>query len=482
MTGYVIGSLCSGYEGLGTGAAAALGGTPRLAWVSDNDPGASAILAHRFPGVPNLGDLRAADWGGIEVPDVLCAGFPCQGASSAGKRKGVEDERWLWPDIAAGLGRMGTLPRLLVLENVPGLLTVSNGHAMAQVIYSLARLGYVGRYGLYSASGWAGAPHRRRRWFCLAWHASRWDATDPARLGSGASAADSEYGPEPERARSPRREEGERASAGIGPESRGDVSAADAGRPGLQGPDGTQGHSDGQRQAPDDGRGGLDARSHAAADAAGARRGRGEDPGADRGAACEGDGDAREAARRGQPERDGAGAGDGHLALLKTPTAQLGSNGGSQHPGKRRAGGHGPTLDDQVSWELLPTPAAGNFSDGESLESWEARRQRNLAKGINGNGQGTPLAVEWGRYEPAIRRWEGILGRPAPCPAEPGKNGNRRLSAEFAEWLMGLPSGWVTGVPGLARTAQLRAIGNGVVPQQAAAAVRHLLRPAVRDA
>jgi hypothetical protein len=42
---------------------------------------------------------------------------------------------------------------------------------------------------------------------------------------------------------------------------------------------------------------------------------------------------------------------------------------------------------------LLPTPAAGNFNDGESPESWEARRQANLAKKINGNGQGTPLAI-----------------------------------------------------------------------------------------
>ncbi len=42
---------------------------------------------------------------------------------------------------------------------------------------------------------------------------------------------------------------------------------------------------------------------------------------------------------------------------------------------------------------LRPTPAAGNFNDGESPESWEARRQANLAKGINGNGQGTPLAM-----------------------------------------------------------------------------------------
>ena len=58
------------------------------------------------------------------------------------------------------------------------------------------------------------------------------------------------------------------------------------------------------------------------------------------------------------------------------------------------AGAHGtggPDLRTAVS--LLPTPTAGNPNDGESLESWEARRQRNLAKGINGNGQGTPLAI-----------------------------------------------------------------------------------------
>ncbi|WP_257135473.1 hypothetical protein [Streptomyces sp. b94] len=40
---------------------------------------------------------------------------------------------------------------------------------------------------------------------------------------------------------------------------------------------------------------------------------------------------------------------------------------------------------------------------------------------------------------------------------------------------MGLPAGWVTGVPGLSRTAQLKALGNGVVPQQATAALRLLL-------
>lgn len=408
MSGYAIGSLCSGYEGLGAGVADALGGSPQLAWVSDNDPGASAILAHRFPGVLNLGDLRGIGWGKIEQADVLCAGFPCQPVSGAGKRKGIQDERWIWPEIAAGIGQLGTLPRLLVLENVDRLLTASHGYAMGQVICSLAALGYVGRYGLYAASEWAGAPHRRLRWFCLAWHSSATDATDPDRLGL----------------------------------------AADAGRGELQ------------------------------------RRGV---PGLLGGPAAEeqGEGDQRERAGDAAGHRGAAAPGRGELALLKTPTAQLAVNGGSQHPDKRRAGGHGPTLDDQVSHEiaLLATPTTSLLKGGVVQDSKGKRDLRIDMAGLFPDvlPQGE-ITVEWGKYEPAIRRWERITGLPAPCPVEPGKTGNRRLAPPFPEWMMGLPPGWVTGVPGLTRSAQLRAIGNGVVPQQVTAAVRDLLGPAVRHA
>ena len=82
-------------------------------------------------------------------------------------------------------------------------------------------------------------------------------------------------------------------------------------------------------------------------------------------------------------------------------------------------------------------------------------------------------AGAWGDYAPAIRRWGRILGRPAPAPTEPGRNGPR-LSPRFVEWMMGLPAGHVTDVPGLARNAQLKALGNGVVPQQAALALSML--------
>ena len=77
----------------------------------------------------------------------------------------------------------------------------------------------------------------------------------------------------------------------------------------------------------------------------------------------------------------------------------------------------------------------------------------------------------YGRYEPVVRRWETVTGTIAPPPTELNTNGKPRLNVEFASWMMGLPKGWVTGVPGLSRAQQLKAIGNGVVPQQAAAAL-----------
>lgn len=131
---------------------------------------------------------------------------------------------------------------------------------------------------------------------------------------------------------------------------------------------------------------------------------------------------------------------------------------------------------------LLPTPSAGVFNDGEDLGSWRKRKEANLAKEINGNGQGLPLAIaaqdeiNWGRYSSAIFFWENLLARKAPLPTEPtGRNGNPRLSPRFVEWMMGLPQGWVTGVPGLKRKGQLHSLGNGVVPQQAEMALRLLL-------
>ena len=90
-----------------------------------------------------------------------------------------------------------------------------------------------------------------------------------------------------------------------------------------------------------------------------------------------------------------------------------------------------------------------------------------------GESRGHPRIV-WGKYAPAIRRWESVLDRAAPAPTTPGRNDRPRLNPQFVEWMMGLPDGWVTG-HGLSAAKELKMLGNGVVPQQAHAAITQLL-------
>ncbi|MEY9848460.1 hypothetical protein ABH940_005563 [Streptacidiphilus sp. BW17] len=93
------------------------------------------------------------------------------------------------------------------------------------------------------------------------------------------------------------------------------------------------------------------------------------------------------------------------------------------------------------------------------------------------DGARAVAAERWGVYSPAINRWQRAT-RPAPEPTD----SRGRLAPQFVEWVMGLEPGWVTGVPGLSRPAQLTALGNGVVPQQAAEALRRLAPPSCRHA
>jgi hypothetical protein len=158
-------------------------------------------------------------------------------------------------------------------------------------------------------------------------------------------------------------------------------------------------------------------------------------------------------------ERPTCVTGGSALPLLPTPTvadanrgpANLGSNGSAQHPDKRKAGGHGPTLEDEVVFLLNVTPEDELPDDGpHSPAEW------------------------WGEFAPAVYRWETIRQTAAPVPVIRGPRGGVKLSPEFAEWLMGLEPGWVTNVPGLSHREKLERIGNGVVPHQAFAAFREL--------
>ena len=159
-----VGSLCTGIAGLEHGLRLA-GVHVNPVFVSDIDNGANTWLAANMPNTPNLGDFTELD----ELPevDIITAGFPCQPFSTAGKRGGLDDERYLFDDIARLVGRMESRP-LLFLENVPGLLTANNGDAMGRVVHSLAEIGYRITWGTLPAAA-VGAPHQRLRWWGLAY-------------------------------------------------------------------------------------------------------------------------------------------------------------------------------------------------------------------------------------------------------------------------------------------------------------------------
>ena len=154
-----IGSLFSGYGGLDLAAQQYFGGD--VAWYSEIEAAACKILAAHHPIVPNLGDITAVDWHAVEPVDVLTGGYPCQPFSHAGKRKGSSDERHLWPFVAVAIDALR--PRVVVLENVRGHLTLGFGDVLADI----SRMRYDARWGLVRASD-AGAPHGRARIFIVA--------------------------------------------------------------------------------------------------------------------------------------------------------------------------------------------------------------------------------------------------------------------------------------------------------------------------
>jgi DNA (cytosine-5)-methyltransferase 1 len=114
-------------------------------------------------------------------------------------------------------------------------------------------------------------------------------------------------------------------------------------------------------------------------------------------------------------------------------------------------------------------PSGGLIRLGDLAVAGAAEQSQGGRGGVNSIGE-----IAWGRYEAAIRRWEAVTGRAAPYPVERGTRGQPRLAAVFSEWLMGLPKGFVTDL-GLPYSAQHRALGNGVVPQQAVVALWQLV-------
>ena len=128
------------------------------------DPFCRTILKYHFPNAKQYEDIRTADftiW--KDRIDVLTGGFPCQPFSLAGKWRGTEDDRYLWP---AMLDVIRTVrPRWVVGENVYGIVNWSEGLVFEQVCADLEAAGYEVQPYIIPACG-VGAPHRRDRcWF-----------------------------------------------------------------------------------------------------------------------------------------------------------------------------------------------------------------------------------------------------------------------------------------------------------------------------
>lgn len=135
----------------------------QIAWQSEIDPYACAVLRKHWPNIPNHGDIRGIRAGAVESVDVLCGGFPCQDISYAGAGAGIAGKRsGLWGEYARIIGELR--PRFVIVENVAALL----GRGMERVLGDLARIGYDAQWSIVSACA-VGAPHVRRRVFLVAY-------------------------------------------------------------------------------------------------------------------------------------------------------------------------------------------------------------------------------------------------------------------------------------------------------------------------
>ena len=166
-------SLFSGVGGLELGVRLAVPGLRVLGYVERDAYAASCLLARMEDQSLAPAPIWSGDIGGFDpepfgggIVDLVLAGFPCQPASTAGARRGTADERWLWPEVVRVVRAVD--PRLLYVENVPGLLTVNGGAAFGEVLEDLAALGFDAEWGCLSASS-VGAPHLRERLFLLAY-------------------------------------------------------------------------------------------------------------------------------------------------------------------------------------------------------------------------------------------------------------------------------------------------------------------------
>lgn len=321
-----------------------------------------------------------------EPVDVVAGGFPCQPVSNAGLRLHDADPRWLWPQMLKVVKYVQ--PRWVLVENVEGLRT----KGLCDVLEGLAECGYDAEWLRVPAAA-VGAPHQRRRYFVVGY---------PSRGG---------------------REEG----ACVFREPTGFVDAANSVVPVA--------NANGERRQEQDG----------ASLAGKKKRAR---VGNDRETAANTDGTRQQSfAGNGTALQEEGGEGASRPARSRKVAANtrgVGLNGYENLEGKGRK--------KKVWREALGDARLGRLSrDGQTLANSGRKRRQQVATGPPRDEEANGWrSQDWGDYEPAVRRWEAISGRPSPQPLV------RRVDD-------GLSRGMALGT----LTDELKALGNAVVPQVA---------------
>ncbi|MFZ9065366.1 MAG: DNA cytosine methyltransferase, partial [bacterium] len=173
-------SLCAGYGGIDLGLSRALGSIRTVCFVEIEAFAIQNLVAKIEKGfldqAPIFTNLKTFHWELFHGKvDILSGGFPCQPFSAAGRRKGSEDPRHLWPYITDGIKRLGR-PPIVYFENVEGIISSKlkgddwsdpeGTPVLLHVLRELERLGYKATSSVFSASE-IGAPHQRKRVFIL---------------------------------------------------------------------------------------------------------------------------------------------------------------------------------------------------------------------------------------------------------------------------------------------------------------------------
>ena len=150
----------------------------------DNDKYCNLVLQKHWKGVKIYNNVKEitkekliAD--GVQLPDIITGGFPCQPFSVAGKQAGTDDDRHLWPVMFRIIQEL--TPRWVIGENVKGLTTIQDGVVFETVCTDLEGEGYEVRTFNIPAAG-VGAPHRRERLWIVAHRKESMVNTDDVRL------------------------------------------------------------------------------------------------------------------------------------------------------------------------------------------------------------------------------------------------------------------------------------------------------------